>query len=246
MLLLAVALLLRMASAAEPPANLLQRAAAREAAGEAERAQYTYTQTFTLQEYSERNRAGGQYHEVREVIFSPAGERTERMVGRPVSNLLRLRLTDEDFADIRDIQPMLLTPERLSLYEGLYKGEEAVDSIPCWLMRIRPRQLLYGQRLFEGHIWIDQRDFSIIRSEGRAVPQVLSTRPGKENLFPFFTTIRDKFGSFWFPVTTQADDTLPFSTGPVRIRMTIRYRDYKRFSAESVIRPESGPAENKR
>ena len=39
-----------------------------------------------------------------------------------------------------------------------------------------------------------------------------------------------------FPVNTYADDTLPFSTGLLRVRLTIRYTQYKRFGADSVIK----------
>jgi hypothetical protein len=238
-------LLVFAAAAAEPPANLARRVAQRETESEAERANYMYRQTLTVQEFGDRGRPGGEYREVREVIFSPAGERTERLVGRPVESLKRLRLTEEDFADIREIQPLLLTRDRLFLYETQVKGEEVVDGIACWVLQVRPRQLLYGQRLFEGLFWIDQRDFSIVRSEGRAVPQVRSTKPGKENLFPYFTTTRQKIGTFWFPVNTHADDTLDFSTGPLRMKLTIRYLDYKRFGAESTITPDL-PSNEKR
>ena len=66
---------------------------------------------------------------------------------------------------------------------------------------------------------------------------VRSKVAGKENLFPAFTTLREKIGEHWFPLSTHADDTLDFSTGPIRIKMTIRYRDYKRFGAESKLIP---------
>ena len=99
----------------------------------------------------------------------------------------------------------------------------------------------FAQAVARGHadvrgiFWIDKRDYSIIRSEGRAVPQLRSTHPGKDNLFPYFTTVREKIGDFWFPALTFADDTLDFSSGPLRIKFTIRYREYKRFGAESKI-----------
>lgn len=226
------------AAAAPPPADIARKVAQRETASEAERAHYIYRQSVTVQEFGERNRPGGEYREVREIIFSPSGERTEQMSGRPVNTLRRLQLSPEDFADIRDIQPMLLSEERLPLYQISSRGEETIDGAECWVLQVRPKQILYGMRLFEGSIWVDQRDFSVIRSEGRAVPQVQSTRAGKENLFPYFTTVREKIGEYWFPVLTQGDDTLPFSTGPVRMRLTIRYRDYKRFGAESTILPQ--------
>ena len=44
--------------------------------------------------------------------------------------------------------------------------------------------------MFDGLIWIDKSDFSIIRSEGEAVPQIRTTKT--ENLFPRFTTVRRK------------------------------------------------------
>ena len=83
-------------------------------------------------------------------------------------------------------------------------------------------------------LWVDKKDYSIIRSEGQAVPQIRTTKI--ENLFPHFTTLRQKVdGNFWFPVTTYGDDTLYFRNGPQRIRMVIRYSQYKKFGAESKI-----------
>ena len=80
-------------------------------------------------------------------------------------------------------------------------------------------------------------DFSIVKSEGRAVPQVFSTK--NENLFPRFTTFRQKMpNSFWFPIHTFGDDTLPFRTGPLRQRMTIKYTNYQEFKADSKVKFE--------
>ncbi len=51
-----------------------------------------------------------------------------------------------------------------------------------------------------------------------------------------FTTVRRAVdGKHWFPVYTYADDTLGFRTGPQRIRLMIRYSNYKRFGSESSI-----------
>lgn len=226
------------AGAAEAPPDLARRVAARESLSETERANFTYRQVVTIQEYGERGRLAGEYSEIRDIIFSPHGERTEKLVSPPRNTLKRLRLTEEDFHDMREIQPLLMTSDRRFLYEVQVKGEEEIEGRLCWVLRVRPRQILYAQRLFDGMFWVDQQDYSIIRSEGRATPQMRSTRAGKENLFPHFTTVREKVGEFWFPLHTHADDTLEFTNGPIRIRMTIRYRDYKRFGAESKIIPE--------
>ena len=118
-----------------------------------------------------------------------------------------------------------------------------VDGHECYVLQVRPRQVFPGQRLFEGILWIHKQDLAVVRSEGRAVPAIF--KGSSENLFPRFTTIRARIGGrWWFPVYTFADDVLGFRTGPVRLRMTIRYSDYKRFTAESTIH-FSGPARQK-
>ena len=221
-------------NAADPPANLARRVAARETEAAEEQANYTYRQSVSIQELNTLGGMTGEYHEVRDIIFSPEHERIEEMVGKPSSTLSHLKLTDEDFRDIREVQPFLLTKDQLFLYETTYRGEETIDGVDCFVLRIQPRQILDGQRLFDGMLWVSQQDFSIVRSAGQAVPQIMSTR--NENLFPHFTTVRQKMESgFWFPAVTYADDTLPFRTGAQRIRLTIQYTDYRKFGADSKI-----------
>lgn len=221
--------------AADPPPDLIKRISQRETENEAARANFTYTQSVTIQEFGKNNVPGGTYKETREVVFSPSGDRSEQFSGKPVNLLHSLILTDEDFRDVREVQPFLLTAGQLFLYETKFRGEETIDGSDCWVVQVRPRQILSGQRLFDGMIWVDQRDFSILRSEGKAVPEMRTMK--SENLFPHFTTLRQKVeGKYWFPVQTYADDTLPFKTGPIRIRLIIRYEKYQRFAAESTIK----------
>ena len=82
-------------------------------------------------------------------------------------------------------------------------------------------------------LWVKQDDFSVVKSEGQAVPQIVTTK--KENLFPRFVTVRKLVNGFWFPTLTYADDTLYFRSQPQRERLTIHYSDYKKFGVESSI-----------
>jgi hypothetical protein len=223
--------------AQEPPPGLARKVAHRESATQAERNQYAYRQTVRLQELDSRGSMSGEYREVRDVIFSPSHERSEIMVGTPANTLQHLIMTDEDFHDIREIQPFVLTDDRMFIYETKFRGDEPVDGpdgkIDCWVLQVRPRQILEGQRLFDGLLWIKKDDYSVIRSEGQAVPQIHSTK--QENLFPRFITVRRLVNGYWFPTLTSADDTLHFRTGPQRERLTINYSDYKKFGSESSI-----------
>jgi len=220
----------------EPP-NLAKLVAHRESETQAERNEYMYRQTVTVQELDDRGAARGEYKEVRDVIFSPEHERTEEIVGVPQLNLKYLRMTEEDYRDIRNIQPLVLTEDMLWNYQTRFKGEENMDDVDCWVLEVKPRQILEGQRFFDGLMWVDKKGFNIVRMDGQAVPQILSTK--EENLFPHFTTIRKPVdGKHWFPIYTYADDSLPFRTGPQRIRLRIAYSNYRRFGAESTFKPQ--------
>lgn len=226
-------------SAGEPPPNLARLVAQKESAAIEARGNFTYRQTVIIEEFGKNNAKAGEYREVRDVIFSPSGERSEPFVQAPVNRLVRLQLTEEDFRDIREVQPFLFTKDLLWLYETRTRGEEMRDGVACWVLSVKPRQTFEGQRLFEGDLWIDQSDYTIVQSTGKAVPNIYKFK--NENLFPSFTTFRTRVdGGFRFPVHTHADDLLPFSSGPLRIRMTIRYAGYKRFGAESSVTFEAG------
>jgi len=216
---------------------LARKAADRETTSEAARAQYLYQQKVLIEEIGPKGIKAGEYREHREIMFSPAGERSESLVGKPSSGLARLILTEEDFRDLREIQPLLLTKERLWLYSTAFRGEETVQNTPCWVLEVKPRQILDGQRLFQGLLWISQSDFSVVQSEGQAVPEILGTK--KENLFPRFRTIRRQMpDGHWFPVLTVADDILPFRNGALRLRMRVEYANYQKFGSDTVIKFE--------
>lgn len=220
-----------------PPPNLAKLVAHRESETEAERNEYTYRQTVTIDELDDRGGARGEYKEVRDITFSPKHERTEELIGKPQNTLKLLVMTDEDFHDIRDIQPLVLTEDRLWNYQTRFRGDETMDDVDCWVLQVEPRQILGDQRFFAGMIWVDKKEYNIVRMEGRAVPEMRSMK--SENLFPRFTTIRKPVdGKHWFPVYTYADDTLQFRNGPQRERLRIAYSSYKRFGVESTFTPK--------
>src|ERR1051326_7015384 len=69
-LILASVLCIASLSAQDPPPNLAKLVAHRETETEAERNQYTYRQTFTLDELDDHGATRGFYREVRDIIFS--------------------------------------------------------------------------------------------------------------------------------------------------------------------------------
>jgi hypothetical protein len=57
-----------------------------------------------------------------------------------------------------------------------------------------------------------------------------------DSQYPKFETYREQVdGKYWFPTYTIANDTLHFRNGPVRIKMTVKYEDYKQFKSDVNI-----------
>ncbi len=217
-----------------PPKDLLQQVARQGTLFEEELARYTYRQTFHFHELDGRGGPRGDYLEVRDVTFGADGERVDEFVKGPIDRLKRMRLTEEDFRDLRDIQPFVLTEDTLWRYETRYEGEEPVNGKSCFVFRVRPRQILEGQRMLDGRVWVDPDLIQVVQAAGQPQPQLHHTKDA--NLFPRFMTIYEPIdGKFWFPIRTEAQDTLAFPSGLQQVRYEIDYAEYKRFSAETTI-----------
>lgn len=232
-LLAALAIPMWAADANVNPDEIIQKFAAKEGEFAKARENYTYRQTVKIQELDDSGAVRGRYEIVEDVIFSPDGKRAEKVVRAPVSTLTRLILTPQDIQDLRDVQPFVLTSSEIPEYEIRYLGKQNADEIPCYVFAVKPKKMEKGKRYFEGQIWVDDRDLQIVKTYGKGVGLL---RRNEDNQFPKFETLREQVdGKYWFPVYTDADDTLHFQTGPQRMRMIVKYEDYKQFKSSTNI-----------
>jgi hypothetical protein len=217
-----------------PVDQIIQHFAEREAEFKRERDNYTYTQTFVVQTIDAGGQPDGEYRMTSDIVFSPTGKRYDKVTYAPPSTLQRVSLSEQDFADLQNVQPFVLTTNELPKYDITYVGRQRVDELTTYVFEVKPKRLEKNQRYFQGRIWVDDKDLEIVKTYGKAVPDIL--KHNEENFFPRFETYRENIeGHFWFPTYTHADDVLHFSSGDIRIRMTIRYKDYKRFRVTSRI-----------
>jgi hypothetical protein len=215
-----------------PPAipvdQIIQRFAEREAEFRAERDNFTYVQTFLVQTIDSAGRPDGEYRMASDITFTPTGKRYEKITYAPPPTLERISLSEEDLADLKNVQPFVLTTEELPKYDISYVGREQVDEISSYVFDVGPKKIEKNQRYFQGRIWVDDKDLEIVKTYGKAVPDI--RKGNSENVFPRFETYRENIeGHYWFPTYTHADDILHFRSGDVQIRMTVHYSDYKRF-----------------
>ena len=173
------------------------------------------------------------------MTFDDRGHRVKNVVFAPLPTLTRISMSREDYDDLENGFPMVLTSDEISQYNVLYVGQQQEDELHCYVFDVAPKQIEKNKRYFQGRIWVDDRDFQIVKTYGQMVPETRAKK-GKagenENLFPKFTTWREQVdGKYWFPTYTRADDTLHFVTTDVKIRMVVKYTNYKRFGSNVTI-----------
>lgn len=214
--------------------DIITKFAAKEGDFAKARGNYTYRQTVKIQELDESGGPHGRYEIVSDIVFTPEGKRTERVVHAPVSTLQNILLTPEDEQDLRDVQPFVLTTNEIPQYHIRYLGREQLDEISCYSFAVKPKKLEPGKRYFEGIIWVDDKDLQIVKTYGRGIGLL---KKNSDNQFPKFETYREQIdGKYWFPTYTIANDTLNFQAGPQRIRETVKYEDYKQFKSDTTIK----------
>lgn len=228
------------------PEEIIQRFATKEKEFKEARDQYTYREDIHVMTL-DGSTITGEYKEVFDVLFDDQGHRIENVVFAPQSSLEQggLSLDEGDVQDFRHRLPFVLTSDEIPEYNILYVGQQQEDELHCYVFDISPKQIEGKKRYFQGRIWVDDHDFQIVKTYGKAVPDLCGGHPcntvkkrngNNEHLYPKFTTWRQQIdGKYWFPTYTRADDTLHFQLNDIHIREIVKYEDYKRFGSSVKI-----------
>ncbi len=237
-LLMAVPLISATTAKSDPPADQIEKIiktfAANEAAFATAREAYTYHQSAKIQEFDDSGIPGGKWELISDIIFEKNGRRSEKIARAPMTTLQRISLSPEDEQDLRNVLPFVLTANEIDNYNVRYLGRQNADEIPCYVFAVKPKKMEPGKRYFQGEIWVDDRDLMIVKSYGRSAGII---KKGTDQAFAKFETYREQIdGKYWFPVYTIANSTLHFKdSGDVRVKLTVKYEDYKRFKADTTI-----------
>ena len=214
--------------------EIIKRFSIKEKAFKEARDQYTFRQDVKVMTL-DGDTPDGYYQQVFDVTFDDKGRKIKNVVYAPQPTLQRLMMTEEDFDDIENRLPFVLTSDEIGEYDILYVGQQKQDELSTYVFDVAPKQIVGKKRYFQGRIWVDDHDFQIVETYGKTVPDIRKKK-GNENLFPKFTTWREQIdGQYWFPTYTRAEDTLKFSMGDIKIREIIKYTNYRRFGSKSRI-----------
>lgn len=212
-----------------PVEEIIRRFAENEQQIQRAREGYLYRQTVRIQEYDELGRAAGQFDLEGFLETREDGQKVLRVAEQPVSTLRRLTLTPSDISALVQTPLFPLTPAELSRYEITYLGEQPLDELNTYVFRVQPALLDRQRPLFEGVIWVEDRDLAIVRMLGRYVTETDERKVA--GLFAQHELYREYVGGFWFPTYLASTETQSSELGESRIRLVIRYLDYRPAAA---------------
>jgi hypothetical protein len=239
-----------------PPDEVIRRFTKKESELREIWKEYAYEQESRIQTIGQGDTITGEFYQVSEFVFNDAGLRIERITKAPPSTLYEVSLTPEDRNAFINLQPFALTVEELPNYNVSYVGKEKVDELNTYVFDVVPKVMsnqrdldrLRKQKIegkfFQGKIWVDDQDLQIVKTAGKIAPEF-------DQRFVKFETYRENIDErFWFPTYTYGDEKLFFPKGgSPRIRMTIKYKNYRRFTSDVRLlsteevkegQPESG------
>ena len=213
--------------------EVLRRAAANEEKLRAAELEYTYRQSVLVQTLGQAGRITGEIRRVSDVITDDLGSRTEKILEYPPSRLATmLGVARPDFKSLLGVDPFFLTPETLPRYQIKFVEREKINDINSYVFEVepttpRPKASAKDDRPFSGRIWIEDRDFQIVKADGKAV-----VAKDDNNAFPKFEYYRAYVdGKWWLPSAVLASDLLEFKRFDLSIKVEIKYTNYKRIQS---------------
>lgn len=207
-----------------PVEQIIEKFAANEDAVKKVFETYGFTQTVRVEELDD---AGGKLTVSGEVYTRSDGGRVWRVKGEPQSTLKTMRLSLEEIRMMIGFADFPLTSNEIGNYNFLYAGQDKLDELNTYVFQVKPKQYSRNRRLFEGAIWIDDRDLAIVKTYGKFVSEVSGNGTGLP--FQMFETYRQNFQEkYWLPTYTNSDD---YVDGPdhtqTHLRLVIRDTDFK-------------------
>ncbi|MGB8507390.1 MAG: hypothetical protein WCD76_03215 [Pyrinomonadaceae bacterium] len=190
----------------------------------------------------------GEYHRVSRFVFDDAGTRFEKILLFPIPTITEISVTNEDLEDLGGVQAFALEAAKINQYSFTYVGTEHIDELDTYVFDVTPKILTdqkalsslkkskSPERYFQGRVWVDDRDFQIVKAKGKGVPEF-------DQRFPTFETYREQVnGRYWFPTYAYADDDLVFKNGQTtHVRLKVRYTDFAELKGKGRIIEEGEP-----
>lgn len=188
---------------------------------------YAFNRSATLQTIGMGGQITGTFKKDSFLTFTEAGDRIEKVLFAPVSTVTEIEITAADLENMSGIDIFAIDPKNMPKYNFTYLGKEKIDELNLFVFEASPKVIpnpkKSNEKLFTGRIWVDDEDFLIVKTKGKAVPE------GKNERFAVMETWRENIdGKYWFPSYTMSDDELVFDSGQVvKMKIRMKYTNYR-------------------
>lgn len=166
------------------------------------------------------DKVDGEFHRASVVDFDASGARRETIAEGAVNTLSRFKLSDKDVSVLGDPMSFALTAESFADRDIVYSGRQKLDDHNLALFDILPRSDKDFGKAFGGRTWVRGRNVALVKTCGRSADYPVGD-------MRYEVSRGQVVGEDYFPVLTRADETLLVDGQQVRVRVTVKYADYK-------------------
>ena len=160
---------------------------------------FTYRRTVRLEEFGEDGKPSGRSEAVTQMAVEADGSRRPRAAARPASTLHFTELEPDVLEIIGQIPVFPFATAQLAKYDITYQAAEPVDDLMTYVFKVTPRQVSRTAAYFSGVIWVDDRDFAVVKTYGKWVTETGDVTLGELPL-TFFETYRQYVANkYWMP-----------------------------------------------
>ncbi|MDE3110590.1 MAG: hypothetical protein KGL02_11695, partial [Acidobacteriota bacterium] len=185
---------------------------------------------------------GGSLEVIGHSYSRPDGARTWRVL-RPIQSTLKL--TSFTMDDIQQIvsQPLFfLTSDQIQYYDFLYAGQTQLDQLAPYVFQVKPKQLTPKRSFFQGVIYVDNVDLSIVETYGKFVSEYYENN--SKLPFDMYDIFRQNLQDhYWLPTYVSSDAYLMEKDGSeLHLRLVVRSSDFSPSAPSSSVPGAALPA----
>jgi hypothetical protein len=224
-----------------PPEQIIQAFVAREAECLRAHQNYGFKRSVRLEEFLPGGDTGGEILQTSVVYLAENGRRYEMPGETSKKNFVAANVAPEDLKSVSQVPLFPLVPEQMQYYNIAYKGSQPLDELHAYIFEVKPKRLLAGYRLFQGLVYVDDRDLAIVQLYGRwdALPDDEGANSDARRIpFTMYEIYYENVeGKLWFPTYIRADAYLHTKSGEDQLRLIVKMTDFKETA------PAPAPAE---
>jgi hypothetical protein len=224
-----------------PPDEIIRRFSANEDELARVFATYGYRKTVRLEEVGEDGKVSGQS----QISASIPASDDRRPSGEKQSTLRYLDLERDNIEALSKIPVFPLVTSNLPKYKISYQGKQPVDELSTYVFEVKPRQLERAHAYFDGLVWVDDHDLTIVKSYGKWVTETGDFRPSQLPFVIFETYRQPVADKYWLPAYSSSDGSYDYRGASVPVRLIIRWDQYAPLPAGGASGqnpPEPNPA----